>query len=310
MGLPDPTPHQPRTRLPRDPMEEAVAAVFSELLHLETVDVTRSFFDQGGNSLIATRLAVRLSEVFDIDIDVREVFEHPTASELSADIGAPNRPLGNGKRSQPHSARARRTRRGTGLVPGSTSHVDTQPVRHRRSGIQHSRTPTHRRRRQYCPRYAKPTEDVVRRHETLRTIYPIGTDGVRQLVLDSYLVAPTLLPVPTDADSVIDRIAELVGTGFDVTVHPPLRAELFHIDDRTHLLALIIHHIAADAWSMDVPDPRCPHRILHPGGGAPHPHGHRCRSATSITASGNVTQGCRTTSRNTGYGTSRTYPNR
>ena len=71
-------------------------------------------------------------------------------------------------------------------------------------------------------------------------------------MLDSYLVAPTLLPVPTDADSVIDRIAELVGTGFDVTVHPPLRAELFHIDDRTHLLALIIHHIAADAWSMDV----------------------------------------------------------
>ena len=250
-GLPDPTPHQPRTRLPRDPMEEAVAAVFSELLHLETVDVTRSFFDQGGNSLIATRLAVRLSEVFDIDIDVREVFEHPTASELSADIGARIGPSGTGS--------------GRNRIPLAPAEHDAEPVlspaQHRMWILNQFDTAAAGYNIPVLLRIEgdvntaalrEATEDVVRRHETLRTIYPIGTDGVRQLVLDSYLVAPTLLPVPTDADSVIDRIAELVGTGFDVTVHPPLRAELFHIDDRTHLLALIIHHIAADAWSMDV----------------------------------------------------------
>ncbi|MCJ0902137.1 non-ribosomal peptide synthetase [Rhodococcus sp. ARC_M6] len=244
-GLPEPDSNRPRGRLPRDPMEETVAAVFAELLHLETVDVTRSFFDQGGNSLIATRLSTRLSAVFDTDIDVREVFERPTVSELSAGIGAR---IGIG-------------RSRVALAPAqSDAELILSPAQHRMWILNQFDTTAAGYNIPVILRLDGEVDaatlrqaavDVIARHQTLRTVYPVGVDGARQLVLDAESVAPTLVPVPIGVESVMERVAELAGTGFDVTVDPPVRGELLRIDDHTHVLALVIHHIAADAWSMD-----------------------------------------------------------
>ncbi len=45
-------------------------------------------------------------------------------------------------------------------------------------------------------------------------------------------------------------LAAEVGRGFDLSVEPPLRARLFGLGDDTHVLMLVLHHIAADGWSM------------------------------------------------------------
>ncbi|WP_245006083.1 non-ribosomal peptide synthetase [Rhodococcus globerulus] len=244
-GLPEPASRPTHGRPPRDPMEETVASVFAELLHLETVDVTRSFFDQGGNSLIATRLSTRLSAVFDTDIDVREVFERPTVSELAAGISAR---IGSG-------------RRRIALEPaGSDAELILSPAQHRMWILNQFDTTAAGYNIPVILRLdgnvdaktlRKAAVDVVERHATLRTIYPVGVDGVRQVVLEAELVTPALEPVTIGSESVMDRVAELVGSRFDVTVDPPVRGELFCLDEGSHVLALVIHHIAADAWSMD-----------------------------------------------------------
>ena len=244
-GLPEPASNRAHGRPPRDPMEETVAAVFGELLHLETVDVTRSFFDQGGNSLIATRLSTRLSAVFDTDIDVREVFERPTVSELAAGISAR---IGSG-------------RRRIALEPaGSDAELILSPAQHRMWILNQFDTTAAGYNIPVILRLdgnvdaktlRKAAVDVVERHATLRTVYPVGVDGVRQVVLEAELVTPALEPVTVNSESVMDRVAELVGTSFDVAVDAPVRGELFRVDEGSHVLALVIHHIAADAWSMD-----------------------------------------------------------
>src|SRR4029079_18781832 len=41
-----------------------------------------------------------------------------------------------------------------------------------------------------------------------------------------------------------------VGRGFDISVEPPLRAQLYALSSDEHVLLLTLHHIAGDGWSL------------------------------------------------------------
>ncbi|WP_449342101.1 non-ribosomal peptide synthetase [Streptomyces aurantiogriseus] len=86
--------------------------------------------------------------------------------------------------------------------------------------------------------------DVVARHEALRTVFPEADGEPYQRVLDT---AGVELPL-FDGDDV----SSFAARGFDLAVELPLRAALFRTGDDEHLLAVVIHHIAADGWSNAV----------------------------------------------------------
>jgi len=71
---------------PRGPIEEALAALWAELLGRERVGAHDDFFDLGGHSLLATQLVTRLRELSGRDVPLRLVFEHPTPAGLAAAI--------------------------------------------------------------------------------------------------------------------------------------------------------------------------------------------------------------------------------
>src|SRR5690606_38461946 len=92
--------------------------------------------------------------------------------------------------------------------------------------------------------------DVLARHESLRTFYPeIGGVGYQQVVPTAQVI-PDLAPIETSEEQLHRRIAELVLTAFDVTAEVPFRARLFEISPTEHVLALVVHHISADGFSM------------------------------------------------------------
>jgi thioester reductase-like protein/FkbH-like protein len=74
---------------PRTPTEEALAAVWAEVLRVDRVGVHDSFFDLGGHSLLAARLAARVRAQFGVDVPLRVLFETPTVSALAAAIDGP-----------------------------------------------------------------------------------------------------------------------------------------------------------------------------------------------------------------------------
>jgi len=76
---------------PRTAVEEVVAGIWSELLHVERVGVTDNFFDLGGHSLLATQLISRLRETFQLELPLRSLFEATTVSELACRIEAAGR---------------------------------------------------------------------------------------------------------------------------------------------------------------------------------------------------------------------------
>jgi amino acid adenylation domain-containing protein len=80
-ALPEP-PAEPRTG-PRTPLESLVAGVCSEVLGVPEVPRDVSFFDLGGNSLLATRVVTLLQDVLPVQLDLRKVLEGPTVARLA-----------------------------------------------------------------------------------------------------------------------------------------------------------------------------------------------------------------------------------
>ncbi|NED64393.1 AMP-binding protein, partial [Streptomyces sp. SID10244] len=66
--------------------EESVARVFADVLGIGPVSVVESFFDLGGNSLSATRVAARVSDVSGVEVSVRDVFEAPSVRALARSL--------------------------------------------------------------------------------------------------------------------------------------------------------------------------------------------------------------------------------
>ena len=86
--------------------------------------------------------------------------------------------------------------------------------------------------------------DVVGRHEALRTVFPTA-DGVPY---QQILAEPAVeLTVREGAESEVD---DLVRGAFDLGAGVPVRAALLTVGERRHVLVLVLHHIAADGWSL------------------------------------------------------------
>nr|WP_280345500.1 non-ribosomal peptide synthase/polyketide synthase [Nocardia neocaledoniensis] len=230
-------------RAPTTPVEEIVAATFAEVLGLERVGLDDDFFALGGNSLTATRVAARLSAALESDIGVRELFESATVAALAA-------------RAETHSGTDRRA----ALVPQQRpervplslaqqrmwflnrfdpeSAVDNIPAAVRLSGL------LDRQALQVA------VADVLARHESLRTYYPEVSGAAHQVIVPTGKVIPDLAPIDTTAAELPRRLADLVRTAFDVTAEVPFRAALFELSPTEHVLALVVHHISADGFSM------------------------------------------------------------
>lgn len=69
---------------PRSPVEDLLCELFGEVLERSSVGVHDSFFELGGNSLLAIRLGSRVHSVLGVKAPLRTLFEAPTAAQLCA----------------------------------------------------------------------------------------------------------------------------------------------------------------------------------------------------------------------------------
>ena len=71
---------------PRTPLEEAIAALWAEVLGVDRVGVNDNFFELGGHSLLATQMMARLREIGEAELPLRTLFERPTVAGVAEAI--------------------------------------------------------------------------------------------------------------------------------------------------------------------------------------------------------------------------------
>ena len=75
---------------PTNDLEEAIVAIWQELLGLDRVGIYDDFFELGGHSLLGTQVAARLREQYAVELPLRLLFEATTPQQLAERL----RPLG------------------------------------------------------------------------------------------------------------------------------------------------------------------------------------------------------------------------
>lgn len=81
-GYEDPTP----STAPRNENERILVSIWQKIFNAENIDIHRSFFDYGGNSLKAMELMARIQETFGFGPSMAEFFNQPTIEKLSQDL--------------------------------------------------------------------------------------------------------------------------------------------------------------------------------------------------------------------------------
>ncbi|MEW2355929.1 amino acid adenylation domain-containing protein [Spirillospora sp. NPDC029432] len=242
-ALPEPGGAAAVTRAPRSPQEEILCGLFAEVLGVSRVGVDDGFFDLGGDSLTATRLVGRIRSALGAELPVRALFEAPTPARLAERAAAASgsaRPALEARPDRPAVVPLSYAQQRLWFLNRFEGRSATfnMPAALRLNG-----TLDHDALR-------AALADVAERHETLRTIFPDTSGTPRQLVLDTATARPALTVTATDEARLPAALAAAAGHGFDLSIEPPLRAALFSLGPDSHVLLLVLHHIACDGWSM------------------------------------------------------------
>lgn len=95
-------------------------------------------------------------------------------------------------------------------------------------------------------------DEVVARHESLRMRFP-DEDGAPAVVVAAPApVAIEHLDLRAGNHRLEALLAERTNRGFDLGQGPPLRVSLFRTGDSEHVLCVVLHHIVADGWSLNI----------------------------------------------------------
>ncbi|WP_435866827.1 amino acid adenylation domain-containing protein, partial [Streptomyces viridosporus] len=240
-ALPAPDPaSRPSSRPARNPREEILCGLFADVLGVDEVGIDDGFFDLGGHSLLATRLVSRLRAALGEEVAIRDVFDHPTVAELSDAIGvrAAKRPPLTAAVPRPESVPASYAQQRLWFThhvegPSPTYNI---PLVLRLTGALD------------VAALREALADVVARHESLRTVFTDTEQGARQVVRDA---VPELVVERTGPARAAERIDEAARHVFDLSTDLPFKAWLFETEPGTAwALTLVVHHIAADGWSL------------------------------------------------------------
>ncbi|HEX6718889.1 MAG TPA: amino acid adenylation domain-containing protein [Pyrinomonadaceae bacterium] len=237
---------------PRTAIEEVIANIWAGVLGVERVGVTDSFFDLGGHSLLATQVISRVRSALRVDVGVRQLFESPTVGDLAASVEAA---LKNNAATPPPIERASRT----GPLPLSFAQQRLWFLDQLEPGSAFYNVPAAIRLsgRLDVAALGEALQEIVRRHETLRTWFRNVNGEPEQFV------APAL-EVPfdiTDFSSLAEhereaRVAEYATEWscrpFDLEHGPLVRARLLRLGEEEHVLLFCMHHIVGDLWSVGV----------------------------------------------------------
>jgi len=253
-----------RDHLPLEgPLEETLGALWAEVLGIDEVGACESFFDLGGDSVLAAQVMSRLRSSLGVELSWVDFFGGPTVRQMAATVQrtrpAEDRPV----EPSMHAAGQAAARR-----PGEQEYAERAPSSSQQrlwfleqleseKGIWVISRAFRISGKLDCEALGAALNEIVARHESLRTtLAEVDGEPVQRIHGRAHIVLA------------LTDISHLAGVGqeeaisqhhkaeaerpFDISSDLMLRAQLVRLGPTDHVLIVSKHHIATDRHSMDV----------------------------------------------------------
>jgi acyl-CoA synthetase (AMP-forming)/AMP-acid ligase II/acyl carrier protein len=240
---------------PRTALEKALAEVWAEILHLEKIGIHDDFFALGGDSLMAARVLIRLSEIMHFEVELSSIFEAPTVAELAERIETsihaaepPQSPLA-----------IDRMPRQNGIAAASFTQERIWELQNLLPELPFFNVLYVLRVTSSCDVAVleRSINEIVRRHDILRTTFT-AIDGRCVQVIAPELIVPLrfddlqeLPPLKIEA-AVHEFVREELSHSFVLEKSPLIRSHLVRLNKHSHLLLIAMAGIIEDGWSLGV----------------------------------------------------------
>lgn len=234
---------------PGNRQEEQLAGIWASLLQVKQVGIHDDFFELGGNSLLAMRVIAAIRKTCDLELSIRELFANTTIAALSAHIAnrkeeATLPPLHPHIRTSAHPH-----------IPLSYSQerlwfidqLQGSVAYHIPVGLQLSATTD-------LVILEQSLCAVVHRHEILRTVIRAadGTAWQEVIPAEAWALQHMNAADLRDEAALREYMRRSMHAPFDLAQDYMLRALLIRRPQQEPWLLLVVHHIAADGWSMSI----------------------------------------------------------
>jgi amino acid adenylation domain-containing protein/FkbH-like protein len=272
-------------------IEQAIVKVWSEVLGTSEINSDDDFFALGGDSLPAVQVLMQLNQTFGISLGLPDIFDNRTVAALARAIGKERarqqaasdlQREGTGKEVAEADRQANITDADFS-IPSASKLKDAPEWQAIMPHGQLSPSPLSYAQQSWwflnqwaptspdlssCVLRLKGTLDVealqrvlselVARHEALRTTFQSTESGPVQVISERppsvHLPLVDLSGQPeAEREARAQNIIEEQGSKpFDLTLDLMLRPTLVRLASKDHILVLIAHHIAFDAWSREI----------------------------------------------------------
>ncbi|MDG2156241.1 MAG: non-ribosomal peptide synthase/polyketide synthase, partial [Gammaproteobacteria bacterium] len=229
---------------PQNPTEDTLTAIWADILGVPKIGMNDDFFALGGHSLLAVKLISRVRDELGHDLDLMTLFSRPTiaamAALLESDTKVLQAPISVVDRSTslPLSSAQVRLWFLDELEPENPAY--NMPWSMRLKGIPDTEA------------LQVAIDQVIARHESLRTTFPAQDGEPVQLIHESLPVPLQVEILDGDEAALVQRLTEISKQPFDLHNGPLLRANLIQTSDNESVLSLCIHHIIYDAGSHGI----------------------------------------------------------
>ncbi|MEN7551669.1 amino acid adenylation domain-containing protein [Rapidithrix thailandica] len=231
---------------PKAGIETQIANTWKRELHLKKVGRNHSFYQLGGNSLKAMKIAGDLQLELGIELKLTDILVYPTIARLADFLERTKpskRPTAISRAPQmsgyPVSHTQKRLWVLSKLEEASVAyHI---PIEYELTGKVNASV------------LRQALQWIVKRHESLRTVFREEGDSIRQIILSDTEAAFTFLQKDLSqlADQEVkNQVNSFRDKPFAMEKEPLFRVGLFYQGNNTTTLLMVMHHIISDGWSV------------------------------------------------------------
>lgn len=243
---------------PRTITEQTLAEIAANVLSVNRVSMTDSFFSLNGNSLLAIQLLLQIRRRLNVELPLKTLFSSLNFAEIAIKIDS----LHIDKFSSLHTNISRIDKTKPMLASYAQERLwflnklETQdsenasttyivPMVWRLNGPLSAE----------CLEQA--LKSLVNRHESFRTAFQVENSQLFQVITDQSgfkleILECTNIETEKRDTFLKNKISDIIKNGFDLQTPPLIKAVLFKLTEREHILLIYLHHIISDGWSNSI----------------------------------------------------------